>query len=297
MSFFLFPGQGSQSPGMGQDFYEGSPVARETLDEAEAVLGEGFLESIFNGTVEALQDTRLAQPALVAVEVAIARHLISVKLSPSGCAGHSIGEISALTIAECIQFPDALRLTSERARVMSEDVPEGGMLAVLGLDPAAIEAALPPGAEIANLNGPSQTIISGPAAVMDATTEALKYAGAKRVIALPVSGPFHSSCMAAASAKFRETVQATDIRPPRTGFVSSVSGKLEAEPAQIAELLCKQIAAPVRWTEVMLSVGEVDALEVGPGNVLQGLAKRTPNAPKVRPAGKMETAETLLSTD
>jgi len=169
------------------------------------------------------------------------------------------------------------------------------MIAVLGLAPERIETSLRLGAGISNFNGPTQTIVSGSTEAIEASTIALKEAGAKRVIPLRVSGPFHSTCMTEASEQFRETVQALDLRPPEIRFVSSVSGRPESDVPRIRELLWRQIAAAVRWTDVMLCVGDTEAVEVGPGSVLGGLAKRTPGGPKVRPAGKLEMAEQLLA--
>lgn len=285
---FLFPGQGSQTPGMMRDFYEGSASARGMLARAAAVLGDELLSVMFDGPEDRLRETCAAQPALVIAGAAIAAHLKSAGVRPTACAGHSVGEIAALVAAGTLAFEDALRLTRERARLMSENVPEGGMAAVLGLAPEAIEAALPEGAEVANYNGPSQTIISGPRAALDMAAESLKAAGAKRVMPLNVSGPFHSSLMKAAGEGLREYLRGVTFSAPRTHFVSSVSGREERDPHVIRELLWKQVFSPVRWTEVMRALGPEEALELGPGTVLQGLAKRTEGAPVVRAAGTLD---------
>lgn len=293
MIFVLFPGQGSQKPGMGKDYYDASGPARETLDEAEAIVGAGFLEQLFDGPEDALRDTRSAQPALVAMGVAIARHLTSAGVEPEGVAGHSIGEIAALVVAGSLTFADAMRLTVERARLMAEETAEGSMAAVLGLDARAIEANLPEGAEVANYNGPGQTIISGGEEALDAAADALKEAGAKRVLPLKVSGPFHSSYMKPAALLLRDYLEDVAIADPKLRFVSSVTGAHETDANTIRELLWKQLYSPVRWTEVMETVGEVKAVEAGPGNVLQGLAKRMDGAPDVSLAGKLEDIEKL----
>jgi [acyl-carrier-protein] S-malonyltransferase len=293
MSFFLFPGQGSQAPGMVKDYYDQSDVARATLDEAAAILGPELLDVMFNGPEEALRDTRMAQVALVSSEVAVARHLASVDIKPSGCAGHSVGEIAALVVAESLDFGDALRLTRERARLMAEDDSGGSMAAVLGLAAEAIEAALPDGAEVANYNGPQQTIVSGSAEGLAAAAVALKEAGAKRVLPLKVSGPFHSTFMKPASDQLRSFLEPISMSKPGLRFVSSVTGKEESDPAVIRDLLWKQLYSPVRWTDVMETVGGAEAVECGPGKVLQGIAKRIDGAPAVSLAGTLEQAGAL----
>lgn len=293
MAFFLFPGQGSQTPGMGMDFFEHSPAARSVLDTAAELSEPGFLDLVFHGTAEQLKDTRVAQVALVACEVAIARHLQRRGIEPAGCAGHSVGEIAALVIAGALPIEEAIPLTQTRARLMSEDVPEGGMAAVLGMDAATIEQHLPEGAEVANYNGPEQTIISGSAIALDAAEAALKAAGAKRVMRLPVSGPFHSSYMEAASARFREILEHHTFHDLRVPVISSVSGQPVASGEEARELLWKQLVAPVRWTQVMEQIGTQTAYETGPGRVLQGIAKRMQHAPDITPVGVFEAAEAV----
>jgi len=291
--WYLFPGQGSQAPGMARDYYDASEVARATLDEAEAIFGTGLLQKMFDGPEDDLRDTRVAQVALVAMGVAISRHLGVADIAPEGAAGHSIGEIAALVVADSLDFGDALRLTRERARLMAETSIEGTMAAVIGLDPDAIAKALPEGAEIANFNGPGQTIISGEVDAIEASKAALKEAGAKRVLPLKVSGPFHSSLMKPAALELREYLKPLTLREPRIRFVSSVTGAHESDPATIKELLWKQLYSPVRWTEVMATLGPVKALEAGPGKVLQGIAKRIEDAPDISGAGKLEQVQEI----
>ena len=293
MTAFLFPGQGSQTPGMGADFYQSSQDARAIFDRAASLSAPGWLDTLFTGTEAELADTRMAQPALLTVETAMCAHLAASGIRPAVCAGHSLGEYSALVAAGALAFEEAFRLVQERARLMSENVPEGTMAAVMGLDPAAIEAALPEGAQVANYNGPGQTIISGTLAAIDAAEQSLKTAGAKRVMRLNVSGPFHSECMRAAADAFRGILGGAALKPPEIRFVSSVSGQEEPEPERIRDLLGRQLCAPVRWTEVMTAIGPAKALEVGPGRVLQGLAKRTENAPAVTPVGTLEGVAAL----
>ncbi|GMW00031.1 MAG: malonyl CoA-acyl carrier protein transacylase [Candidatus Hydrogenedentota bacterium] len=291
MIAFLFPGQGSQTPGMGRDFYDKSPASREVFDEAAAHGPAGFLDLIFEGPAEVLNLTQNAQPALLTVEAAILAHIRARGISATVTAGHSLGEYAALIAAGCLSFADAYVLVRERGRCMSQYAPEGAMAAVLGLAADVIEAALPEGVEVANFNGPDQTIISGTKSGIDACGEILKAAGAKRVVPLAVSGPFHSSLMQEAAETYWQTLQSIAIASPRIDFVSSVTGSVLKDPEAIREALRNQIRGPVQWTGVMRTLGPVQAVEAGPGKVLQGLAKRTPNAPQVFEAGTVTAAD------
>lgn len=291
---FLFPGQGSQAPGMGKDLYD-DPTSRPYFERAGQAV-DGLLETMFHGPAEALARTRFAQVALLTVGVAAADALRRHGVTPSACAGHSLGEFTALVCAGALTFEDGLALVELRGRCMSESAPAGAMAAVMGLEPEAIEAALPEGATVANYNGPQQTIISGSVEAVAAAESSLKAAGAKRVLPLPVSGPFHSPLMHDAAERFRRAVESAAIRPPACTFVSSVSGHGVSDPEAIRCLLASQITAPVRWTAVMKTLGPVPALEVGPGRVLQGIAKRTDGAPSILPAGAIADIEALCGT-
>lgn len=294
-AFFLFPGQGSQRPGMGKDFYDASPEARAVLDAAAVQSADGFLDLIFSGTQDDLNDTRVAQPALLTVEVAIVKYLESRGARPSGCAGHSLGEIPALVATGAVSFEDALRFTRERARLMSENVPGGGMAAVMGLDAEAIAAALPAGAQIANYNGESQTIISGSVEAIAASEAALKASGAKRVMPLKVSGPFHSEFMRPAAEEFARVLAGVAFERPKVRFVSSVSAAEVSEPEQIRALLSHQLCSPVLWTQTSQAIGAVPAWEIGPGGVLKGLAKRIAGGPEVASVGSLEEVAAVLA--
>lgn len=295
MSFLLFPGQGSQKPGMGQTFHESSQAARAVFETAADIMSGDFLDLLFRGSQDDLNDTRNAQPALVTVEVAVAAHLQAAGLQVTGAAGHSVGEIAALTATGVLPFDQALKITCERARLMSEDVPPGGMCAVLGLDADAIESLLPDDVQVANYNGPNQTIISGSNEGLEAAAPILKEGGAKRVLPLKVSGPFHSKYMESAAAKFAVFLEQFEFAAPSTGrFVSSVTGGEVTDPGEVRALLAQQLYSPVRWTDVLNTLGAVDAVEAGPGNVLQGIAKRMDGAPAVQLAGTLEQANTLI---
>lgn len=294
-AIFLFPGQGSQRPGMGKDFYEASAAAREVFESAARQSPDGFPDLIFAGEQEALNDTNVAQPALLTVEIAIVKHLESLGIRPTGCAGHSLGEIPALVAAGAVAFEDALAFTRERARLMSENVPEGGMAAVMGLDAEAIERALPAGAQIANYNGDSQTIISGSAAAITEAEIALKAAGAKRVLPLKVSGPFHSEFMRPAAEEFAKVLASVPFTRPSVRFISSVTAAEVSEPEEIRALLSRQLCSPVRWTQTSQAIGPVNAYEIGPGGVLKGLGKRIAGGPEVVSVGTMEEVAAVLA--
>jgi [acyl-carrier-protein] S-malonyltransferase len=293
MSFFLFPGQGSQKVGMGQDFYKNSPVAKAVLDEADSLFDGDLLSLLLEGPQEDLNLTKAAQPALLAVEVATAHYLIDSGLAPSGCAGHSLGEVPALVVSGALAFSDAFRFTLERARLMSEDIPAGGMAAVMGLDADVISKHLPEGVQVANYNGPGQTIISGSSGGIESAQTVLKEAGAKRVLPLKVSGPFHSAFMRPAAEQLTAVLAGIKIATPRAQFVSSVTAKAETDPEVIRRLLAEQLYSPVRWTEVMGVIGTESALEVGPGNVLKGLARRMDSAPAITCVGSISDVEAL----
>lgn len=293
MSFYLFPGQGSQTPGMGLSLYENAPEAKAVFDIAEQIAPTGFLETLFHGDSDAVNHTRTAQPGLLTASIAITRRLAAMGIQPTGCAGHSLGEISALVAAEVCSFEDALQFTLERARLMSENIPAGSMAAVMNFPPEQITPCLEDQVWIANFNSPQQTIISGELDALNATIEKLKEAGAKRVIPLKVSGPFHSGFMKPAAESFAKVLANVSFAPPRCSFVSSVTGQVERDPERIRDLLAQQLYSPIRWTDVMATVGPQDALEVGPGRVLKGLARRTPEAPSVQCVGTWDDIQAL----
>jgi [acyl-carrier-protein] S-malonyltransferase len=292
MTAFLFPGQGSQKPGMGRDFLEQAPETAPYFEAAEAAV-PGIRAIMFDGPAEELAATQRAQVALLTVSAAAVHVLRARGVEPDACAGHSLGEFSALYAAGALTFDDAVRLVAARGRCMSQDVPDGAMAAVVGLDADTIAAHLPEGVSVANYNGPGQTILSGTRDGIAAAEAAMKGAGAKRVLPLAVSGPFHSPLMAKAAEAFRRELEGVAIAKPACRFVSSVSGRDEDDPGRIRALLGEQICAPVRWTDVMTALGFVPALEAGAGKVLQGLAKRTEGAPDVRLAGTIDDINAL----
>jgi [acyl-carrier-protein] S-malonyltransferase len=276
---------------MGRDFFESSLDTGRVFDTAVRTLGRDFLDHVFHGVEEELRNTRIAQPALVTIELAIVAHLTAAGVQPDVVAGHSVGELAALAAAGCFSVEDAIRLADARGRAMSENAPEGGMAAVMGMEPSAIELVLPPDVEIANFNGPAQTIISGTKAGLEAARETLERCGARRLVTLNVSGPFHSSLMKTAADRFKLELHGLRIAPPCCTFISSVSGRPESDPRRILELLGAQIESPVRWTDVMTHVPPGEVLETGPGGVLQGIARRIEGGPRVHLSGTFAQAQ------
>lgn len=276
----VFPGQGSQAVGMARDFYDNSDAAREVLDRAEAVL-PGLIGLMFEGPADELQLTVNQQPALVAAGMAaFAAWTEAGGPMPAFAAGHSLGEFTALCASGVLELEDALRLVRRRGELMQEAVEAGGgaMAAVLRLSPEDITAALgeiPGTVEIANLNSPAQTVISGDAQAVTAATEALKALGG-RVIPLKVSAPFHCSLMAPAAESFGAVLKDTAFAAASFPVISNVTAR-EHEPRTIAARLREQVTGTVRWTETMQLLGERGIRtfsEFGSGNVLTGLAGR-----------------------
>lgn len=285
---FLFPGQGSQAVGMGKSLLESSPAARATFDEADDALGEKLSRVIFEGPDEELRRTANTQPAILTVSVAAYRALEEKGApTPDFVAGHSLGEYSALVAAGALSFQDAVRAVRERGRFMQEAVPEGegAMAAVMLMEAAEIRRVVDevsdPGAKayvaVANFNGPSQTVIAGHKAGVDKACAALKEAGAKKIVELPVSAPFHCALMEPVKAKLAAVLDGVDIRAPRFPVVSNVEATPNTDAARVKELLVEQVVAPVRFTEIAaLLTGEgVDRfVEIGPGKALTGMVKR-----------------------
>jgi [acyl-carrier-protein] S-malonyltransferase len=285
---FVFPGQGSQSLGM-MAAYGDSPVVRATFDEASAVLGRDLWQLVSEGPADALNQTVNTQPLMLTAGIAVWRlWLDKGGPRPAMMAGHSLGEYSALVAAGALDFREAVTLVEFRAAAMQEAVKagEGAMAAVLGLDAHRVEAACAAAAggqvvEAVNFNDPHQTVIAGHAAAVDRATEACKEMGAKRAVRLSVSAPFHCSLMKPAAERLAERLTAVRISKPTIPVVNNVDVALVSEPAEIANALIRQAAAPVRWVETMQRMqneGIAHVIECGPGRVLSKLVKRSADA-------------------
>ena len=289
---YIFPGQGSQFPGMGKALYERSAEAREMMDKANEILGFPITDIMFGESAEDLKATRVTQPAIFIHSVVQAR--CSGLEAPSMAAGHSLGEFSALAAAGAMDFEDALRLVAVRASAMQkccEQVP-GTMAAVINLPAETIEeiCASCTGIVIpANYNSDGQVVISGEAAAIAEACAKMKEAGAKRALPLPVSGAFHSPLMEPARLELAEAIDKTPFRAPVCPVYQNVTALPSTDPAVIKDNLLRQLTAPVRWTQTirnMVADGADSFLEIGPGSVLQGLVKRI--APEVENQGISE---------
>ncbi len=284
----IFPGQGSQAPGMGKALAEAYPEAAEVFATVDRALGEQLSTTLWEGTAEELTFTRIAQPGLMAVSVAAYRVLASlvgpVPKSVAYFAGHSLGEYSALVATGSIALDDAARLLRLRGDAMQRAVPigEGAMAAIIGLEPDAVaelvvEAAGTEICEVANDNGGGQIVISGHKAAVERAMAAAKERGAKRAIPLQVSGPFHSSLMAPAADEMRGALGDVDIAAPLVPVVANVTAAPHGDPASIRDRLVEQITGTVRWRESVRWMAEqgVDRfIELGSGKVLSGLVRR-----------------------
>jgi [acyl-carrier-protein] S-malonyltransferase len=294
MRAFTFPGQGSQAPGMGRDLAAAFPAARHVFEEVDEALGQKLSKLMFEGPADELTLTANAQPALMAVSMAVMRVLESeAKLDlgkhVSFVAGHSLGEYSALAAAGTFTLADAARLLRKRGDAMQKAVPvgTGAMAALLGLDlPAAEEVAAaarpsPEGkdevCECANDNAPGQVVVSGHKGAVERALEIAKTKGAKRAMLLPVSAPFHCSLMQPAAEIMQEALAAVKMAPPRIPLVANVTASAVSDAGEIARLLVRQVTGRVRWRECvsyMKVQGVAQAYELGAGKVLSGLAKR-----------------------
>lgn len=284
---YIFPGQGSQYAGMGKNLAENFPAARKVFEEADEALGAPISRLCFEGPAEDLQLTENTQPAILAVSVAV---LLALKAeafpSPDYVAGHSLGEYSALVAAEALSFADALRTVRARGRYMQEAVPigAGAMAAVIGGELDVIEKicaeARGSDGEVcapANINSPTQVVIAGSIAAVERAIERLKETGAKRVIKLNVSAPFHCSLMAAAQRRLAADLAKLDFRDLRVPLVVNVDAVVVRRGADAREALVRQVSAPVRWldsVELLIREGVNTFVEVGPGKVLSGLIRQ-----------------------
>lgn len=284
---FIFPGQGSQHPGMGRDLADNFSISKHVFDEADAALGFSLSNLCFNGPEEDLQLTANTQPAILTASVAAFLALSEKGLKPDFVAGHSLGEYSALVAAGTLRLTDAVKLVRRRGELMQEAVPVGvgAMAAILGIDADKVSEACAAASQSvgqgqscapANFNSPSQIVIAGHKEAVERATEECKARGAKRAMMLKVSAPFHSSLMMPAQEQMIEPLNATTFNDLSVPIINNVDATIVSSGATSREALIRQISAPVRWTDSvtkLLAEGIETFVEVGPGKVLCGLVK------------------------
>ena len=304
---FVFPGQGSQSVGMGKALCDAFPEAKAVFDAADDALHEKLSTLCFEGPEDALKLTANTQPAILTVSIA-AHAVLSKRMqtAPAFVAGHSLGEYSALVAAQAMSLADAVRSVRARGRFMQEAVPEGvgAMAAVLGLSAEqvttiCVESAQGEVVSCANYNEPSQTVIAGSTAAVARASEKLKAAGAKRVLPLPVSAPFHCALMQPVVPRLAEVLAGVSFQAPKVPVVTNVEASPNSDGARIVDLLLKQVTGSVRWVECVQTLeraGVTKIYELGPGKVLCGLVKRISTAIECVNIEDVKSLEKALGT-
>lgn len=278
MKAYIFPGQGAQFTGMGKDLYENSALAKELFEKANDILGFRITDIMFEGTAEQLKETKVTQPAIFLHSVILAKTL-GEEFQPQMVAGHSLGEFSALVANGALSFEDGLKLVSQRALAMQKacEIKPSTMAAVLGLADNVVEevcASIDGIVVAANYNCPGQLVISGETSAVEQACEAMKAAGAKRALILPVGGAFHSPMMEPAREELAAAIEATTFSQPSCPVYQNVTATAVSEANEIKKNLIIQLTAPVKWTQTvqqMIADGASSFTEVGPGKVLIGL--------------------------
>ena len=281
MNAYVFPGQGAQFTGMGQELFEQSALAKSLFHQANEILGFDITKVMFEGSAEDLKQTEVTQPA-VFLHATILAQVLGDSFAPDMVAGHSLGELSALVANRCLSFEDGLKLVSQRAQAMQKAciLEPSTMAAVLGLEDTVVEEICEntPGTVVAaNYNCPGQLVISGNLKAVETACIKLTEAGARRALMLPVGGAFHSPLMAPAQDELGKAIEATEFAPPICPIYQNVTASAVTDPEAIKSNLLSQLTAPVRWTQSvqqMIRDGASGFIEVGPGNVLQGLVKK-----------------------
>lgn len=298
---FIYPGQGAQKCGMGRDFYENSEQAERYFDDVCGQLDFDLKKICFTENEE-INQTEFTQPAMVAVCLMITQELLMRGIRPEMTAGLSLGEYAAIATAGAISMEDAVLLVRERGKLMQYTVPAGigGMSAVLGMEAEKIEAVLQdiPGAVIANYNCPGQIVITGELTALEKAGAALKEAGAKRVLPLKVSGPFHSSLMEPAASKLKQELLKVTISDLQIPYISNVTAQKVTDKQEIAGLLCEGIHSSVHWEQsvrYMIRQGVDTFVEIGPGRTLAGFMKKIDPAVTVKNVAVWEDVEKVVN--
>jgi len=281
MKAYIFPGQGAQFTGMGLDLYENSPEGQHLFEDANSILGFNITDIMFEGTADQLKETKVTQPAIFLHSVILAKTL-GDSFKPDMVAGHSLGEFSALVANGALSFEDGLKLVSQRAMAMQKacEIKPSTMAAVLGLEDKLVEdiCAKTEGVVVAaNYNCPGQLVISGEVEAINRACEAMKEAGARRALVLPVGGAFHSPMMEPAREELAAAIENTTFSKPNCPIYQNVTASAIIDETEIKANLISQLTAPVRWTQSvqqMIADGATLFTEVGPGKVLQGLVKK-----------------------
>ena len=307
---FIFPGQGSQNPGMGRDLAEKFPAARQVFEAADEALGFSLSELCFNGPAEELQLTENTQPAILTVSIAALRAMQAEGLPrPDFVAGHSLGEYSALVAAGALPLKDAIRTVRARGRYMQEAVPvgTGAMAAILGADLETVNAGCNEASQgevcsAANINSPNQVVIAGSSGAIDRAVEILKQRGARRAMKLNVSAPFHCAMMKPAQDRLAADLEEIQFSDSEMPVVTNVDGRAVTAARELRDSLVRQVSQPVRWlesVEFLITQGVKTLVEIGPGKVLSGLVRqidRSVQCVNVEDEASLRAAQTVLTS-